>query len=201
MGVDLASIQIIRLLLDAAGKLIPWWKNKPRRGKLSWQKIEKDVFKLKDKMVADRNYRPNYIVCVGRAGAFVGGLLSHQFDPPVIPIIVLTFDYKIKKQRNGEIILQEPVFLSCGEIKEELKNVLVLGADVISGQTMRKCLEVLAVRKVRGIKTACLYRSSHAEVTPTYFVEKCSARPYYPWSKLTFDETHYIEQQIRRLPK
>ena len=164
-----------------------WVWLKTRRGDISWHALQKAVEKLHVAM-ANAKYRPNYIVCIGRAGGMVGAMLSHRFKQPVIPVIVLTFTYELTSR--GTAHDRKERLLACSTIADSVQNVLLLGVDVMTGETMKSGEEELKKHNIQEYKTACLYLNPISRRTPDYFVEKRTKRLQYPRMPNSFSETY-----------
>lgn len=181
---DILSILVI--VIPAIWAVSSWVRSK--RGGISWRAIEKAVEKLYQKMDA-ANYRPDNIVCLGRAGSIAGTLLSHRFGKKVIPIVVLTFEYTVSDvhpQHKGKEHLRSEIISECCTVQEGLGNVLLLGIDIMTGSTMQVGLEELDKLKVAHSATACLFWHPDAKLKPTFYAEKRTTRLRYPWMSTSF---------------
>lgn len=182
------ALSIIAILFPAAWAL--WLNLRSRWGYVSWRKITKGVALLHQKMIGS-SYRPACIVCIGRGGAIAGSLLSEHFGPPLVPIVVLSFEYPKKMDSAGSetvFTLRNPQVIDFSTIRADMDNVLVLGIDIVSGETMKQAIEELAKKQVRVSGSACIFWNPDALVIPKYHVFESKIRTRFPWSQRTFRE-------------
>ena len=191
------AIDVVEKVLASAAVLLPavwavWTKARARWGDVSWGSITSASNSLHSKM-GEVNYRPACIVCLGRAGAIAGAILSERFGRPIVPIVVLAFDYVEVEAQNtspARLTYRRLQFVDFGTIKENVDNVLLLGIDVVTGSTMEQALEQLQKRGVTCSATACLFWNPEARVRPTFFVRERSMRAKYPWHITTFGKRY-----------
>lgn len=166
-----------------------------RWGHVSWRQVLKAIQNLHRKM-SDAGYRPKCIVCIGRSGAIVGALLSERFGSPLIPIVVLSYDYA-KDVRSSKpedrFILRPQQLVDFSTIKRNIDNVLLLGVDVVTGATMRSALEDLKKRGVLLSGTACLFWNPDATLQPQYYSSIRRVRPKYSWNSRGFRERYGLQ--------
>jgi hypoxanthine phosphoribosyltransferase len=191
------ALDVLEKVLASAAVLLPaiwavWTKARAKWGHVSWGSIIRATNSLCSKMTAV-SYRPACIVCLGRAGAIAGAVLSERFGRPLVPIVVLAFDYVETEAQNTSptrLIYRRLQFVDFGIIKENVSNVLLLGIDVVTGSTMEQALEQLQKRGVTCSATACLFWNPEARIRPTFFVAERSMRARYPWHITTFSERY-----------
>lgn len=186
-------LSILAVVIPTGYAIYLWFRSK--RGDISWRALQKAVKKLHRIMEAD-SYRPDHIVCIGRAGSIVGAMLSHTFGSPVIPMMVLTFDYQIEevrpdRRRGREFSRREHLLESCA-IPTGLQNVLVLGIDIMTGSTMKAGIQELTTRNAEHTATACLFWNENAGFKPTYYCEQRDRRLIYPWMADSFNRIYNI---------
>ena len=196
------ALDVTEKILASAAVLLPavwaiWTKARKLWGHVSWGSIIRAANSLHSKMTSV-NYRPSCIVCLGRAGAITGAVLSERFGRPVVPIVVLAFDYVEVEAPNtspAKLVYRRLQFVDFGIIKENVANVLVLGIDVVTGSTMEQALEQLQARGVTCSATGCLFWNPEARIRPTFFVAERSTRAKYPWHIATFSERYGLGNQ------
>lgn len=187
---EVGIFEVIRTGLAIAALVIPPSKylyNKWRinRGDMSWRAVRKAVHKLK-KQLDEKRVTPQCIVGVGRAGAIAASMLSHQFGTRYIPVVVLNFAYEMRL-KDG-VLHRVPIPVDVNQIKEEMQDVLLLGADIMSGGTMVECMRILRERNIT-FTIGCLFLNSDiALVKPKYFVEERGKRPQYPWMPMPHEK-------------
>lgn len=185
----LSTLKDFLYILAIAGPALwgAWSYLKSLRGDVSWRMLEKAVGKLHMKM-EDEKYKPDYIVCIGRAGGVGGAMLSHRFRTSVIPIIVLTYSYDLLEHGKAHERIEK--LRECCSVKEGLQKVLLFGLDIMSGNTMLAAAKELEKRNIREYKTACLYWNPVAKLKPDLFAETRAKRPQYPWMLNPFSLIH-----------
>jgi hypoxanthine phosphoribosyltransferase len=187
-------ISILAVISPAVWAIYLWIKSK--KGDISWRGLQKAIIKLHKKM-DENSYRPNYIICIGRAGSIAGAMLSHQFGKPVIPIMILTFDYivvDVHPQYRGKEYARKEVLLNCCTITQGLQNVLVFGVDIMTGVTMKAGLQKLSENNIDHSATACLFWNPNATIKPTFHAETKDKRLLYPWMSTSFLKVYNIEK-------
>ncbi|MDX2043131.1 MAG: phosphoribosyltransferase [Acidobacteriota bacterium] len=178
------GLALVALITPPARYFYNKWRT--NRGDMSWRAVKKAILKLK-KQLDENNITPKCIVGVGRAGAIAASVLSHQFGTRYIPIVVLNFAYEMRLK--GGVLHRVPIAVDVSQIKEGLEDVLLLGADIMSGGTMVECMKVLDKRNCDVTAIACLFLNSDITlVQPKYFVEKRAKRPQYPWMPIPHEK-------------
>lgn len=168
-----------------------WVKARSRWGYVSWRRIESRVQRLHEKMLA-ATFRPACIVGIGRAGGIVGSLLSERFGPPLVPVVILSFEYPMQESAglNRHFALRVPQPVELTTITEEANDVLVMGIDVFTGATMKQSVEHLKGKGISIAGTACLFWNPDALLKPTFYVDHCAVRMKFPWNLQTFRERY-----------
>ena len=187
-------IAILAIVGPGVWALYVWIRSK--KGDISWRALQKAIMKLHKKM-DETSYRPDYIICLGRAGSIAGGMLSHQFGKPVIPIMALTFDYVIEDvhpQHRGKEHARKEILLNCCTVTQGLQNVLVFGIDIMTGVTIKACLQELSKNNIGHSATACLFWNPNATIKPTFHSETRDKRLLYPWMSTSFLKVYNIEK-------
>ena len=186
-----AVLASLAILLPAAWGATIWIRR--RWGRVSWHHIETATLKLHAK-ICERRYRPVWIVCLGRAGGVVGALLSEKFGAPIVPLAVLNFEYRQQgpESSSSRVLLRTQRPVSITDFKNPGGDILVLGIDIITGETMMAALAYLKENGIASADCACLFWNPDGAVTPTYWVEKTNHRLTYPWNAKPFLERHSL---------
>lgn len=145
----------------------------------SWRDVDAMSKRIINIMSNDM-YIPDVIVGIGRGGAIVGALLSGNMAIPNkkqnIPLLGVD---RIYEWRNGRRIELHNPMVELGALAG--KRVLLVAADVSSGDTMKMYLQTLREQGVSEIKTAALLKNVAATFKPDYYAREIAGTFRMPW--------------------
>lgn len=201
---DIAMLETLQAIAAIAAVVAPavLWATpriRERWGHISWAAVRRAVKDLHRHMYG-AGYRPDYIVCLGRGGAIVGGMLSYLFGKPNIPIIVLTIDHRSSQLHEGHRdkgLVRSDTVLGCGQIEEGLSNVLVLGIDIVNGGAMKAALAALESRRIAHSAIACVYMHPDSYIKPEFYARRKGGRLQFPWMSEPFERTWGMPVHVR----
>jgi hypothetical protein len=143
-----------------------------KKMKYSWDHYHKLVIELKRKL----DFKPNFVVSIGKGGSIPGVILAESFG-------VNNLNIGIKSYNNfnqSKILVYQDI-----PSYEALRGGYVLLVDDLAdtGETMKFALEKFKLKNVDYVKTATVFKKSGSKITPDYYAEEVSADTWIvqPW--------------------
>lgn len=155
--------------------------------KVSWDKLEKDCFKLVKKLQKTQLDR---IICVSRGGLPWARVLSDLLKLPVSHLAVES--YSDLKQIKKPIITESPKNIP----KEE--NWLIVDDISDTGDTFKLIVKHLKKYRTKKIYTVAPYIKPKTKFIPDFYVEKIDAWVIFPYE---IRETYEAFLKIYKTPK
>jgi hypoxanthine phosphoribosyltransferase len=155
--------------------------------KYSWLEVELAVAVLVRKTAS---YNPELIVGVGVGGAILAAMIAGNAEDRDFVVL----DRKVQwNDGKRNVLLNGSRALTSQNVKD--KRILIVTAEVISGATMERSVELLLKRGAIQIKKACFVKLNTSSFVPDYFVYSTSAIVQMPWRIM--EEYHNPDQLIR----
>ncbi|MDR1818288.1 MAG: hypothetical protein LBR07_09030 [Puniceicoccales bacterium] len=155
------------------------------KGRLTWNRIERDVKKLA-KRLQDGGVSPDRIICVGRGGTIAGALLAFELDNKgerQISLLSLNVNHNGAKKE----VTDQPLWNKLGDTDFNSSSVLVLFSEIQSGQTYRIVKEFLDKLGIKNAAFASLYTKKELptwDFSIKYFGDDSETkRIKFPWGK------------------
>lgn len=159
-----------------AGLIAIWQLVEERRRKaISWRRIDKLVVGLV-KEIEERNFDPDLILGVGRGGSLIAAMVATNIEGRVE---LSCIDTAVEHDEMG----RKHVKLRNPERLPDLtgRHVLVVVAELYSGQDMRDAINFLETRKPAELKSLAVLTGPSSNVRPTFVGLQTKHEPRAPW--------------------
>jgi hypoxanthine phosphoribosyltransferase len=146
-----------------------------RRRAISWKRIDRLVVELISELHR-RAFTPDLILGVGRGGTIVAAMIATNLEGRV-PLACVDTAEEHDKSGRKQVQLRDP---------ERLPNVtgrqvLVVVAELYSGQDMRAALDYLETRDVAQLRTLAILCGPASVVRPDFVGFHTKHEPRAPW--------------------
>lgn len=148
--------------------------NKNNSEKITWDTLEKEILKIKDKLISDQ-YIPTLIVGIGRGGAVVSALLSGCLGS--IPIIVIERIYNWDTEgRKDEMMLKDI------DLSKYNDKILLVAGELHTGNTAKMYKQYFKSIESKSVKMYAFFKEKFPAFQPEYFsIENDKADIQLPW--------------------
>ncbi len=136
-------------------------------------------------MKIHREYQPDVVVGVARAGVIPGVVIASMFRKEFYTI-------KISRRENDRVVHARPILFV--PITESVygKRVLLVDEISISGETLRIAREEVQNKAAREVRTATLFVHGISK-KPDYFALESDAMIINPWSQYIIGQSGDLE--------
>jgi hypoxanthine phosphoribosyltransferase len=148
---------------------------KRQRRHVSWRKIEKLVKELLDRL-EDDSFSPDLILGVGRGGSIIAAMIATNL-PGRIQLACLDTEAFHDEPGRMDVILRRPDLVPPLAGRE----VLVVVAELYSGQDLRDAVDFVEAQHPRAFKTLTVLTGPGCNIRPHYEGMKTKHEPRAPW--------------------
>jgi uncharacterized protein len=168
---------LIATILGIAASLIAIWQfvEDRRRKAISWRRIDKIVRELVSE-VERSTFSPDLIVGVGRGGTLIAAMLATNMEGRIELACIDT-------EATWDAAGRKHVLLRSPERHPELKGrrVLLVVAELYSGQDMRDAINDLENRGTAELRTLAVLSGPSSNFRPAFVGLETEHEPVAPW--------------------
>jgi hypoxanthine phosphoribosyltransferase len=146
-----------------------------RRKAVSWHHVDKLVVELVNE-IERRSFAPDLIVGVGRGGALIAAMIATNLEGR-IELACVDTEGNFDEAGRKHVLLRHPENLP----DVSGKHVLVVVAELYSGQDMRDAIDYLESHNARRIETLAVLAGPSSNVRPDYVGQVTKHEPLAPW--------------------
>jgi hypoxanthine phosphoribosyltransferase len=146
-----------------------------RRKAVSWHHVDKLVVELVNE-IERRPSAPDLIVGVGRGGALIAAMIATNLEGR-IELACVDTEGDFDEAGRKHVVLRHPE--SLPDVSG--KHVLVVVAELYSGQDMRDAIDYLETHGARRIETLAVLAGPSSNVRPDYVGQVTKHEPLAPW--------------------
>lgn len=176
-----ASVRVVFVLIATVVSLIAGvlalyqFAEERRRKAISWRRVDRLVVELVQE-IERHNFTPDLIIGVGRGGALIAAMLATNLEGR---IELACIDTEVTEDGQGRkhVILRRPESLPAMADR----HVLVVVAELYSGQDMRDAINYLDEQHPAEVRTLAVLRGPSSNVRPTFVGVQTTHEPLAPW--------------------
>lgn len=146
-----------------------------RKKTVSWHHIDKLVVELVIE-IERRSFPPDLILGVGRGGALIAAMIATNLEGR-IELACMDTEGDFDGAGRKHVKLRHPE--SLPDLSE--KHILVVVAELYSGQDMRDAIDYLEAQGTRRVETLAVLAGPSSNVRPDYVGQVTKHEPLAPW--------------------
>ena len=173
----MAIILAVATLICVPAALVGTWQfvEERRRKAISWRRIDKLIVDLVHE-IENENFNPDLIIGVGRGGSLVAAIIATNLEGRIEMACV---DTHVKEDPLGRkhVVLRRPGKLP--NVRD--RHVLVVVAELYSGQDMRDALNYLQKQEPANLRSLAVLVGPSSNVRPSFIGVPTKHQPLAPW--------------------